>query len=134
MEIFFILINLKKILKNNLYFHLLYLRQNDQEIKIEPTSGKYEYVIILLHGLMVSPITLSKQIFKGAYFPKMSQTKFIFPKGSKNLFRKNDKFFSLDGKNISVDENYIVFIETSKRNLKQYIIDEANIVGYHKVG
>ena len=134
MEIFFILINLKKILKNNLYFHLLYLRQNDQDIKIEPTSGKYEYVIILLLGLRASPLNLSRQIFKDVYFPKMSETKFIFPKGSKNLFRKNDKFFSLDGKNISVDENYIVFIETSKRNLKQYIIDEANIVGYHKVG
>ena len=35
-------------------------------------------MIILLHGLGVSPITLSKQFFKGIHFPKKAQTKFIF--------------------------------------------------------
>ena len=68
--------------------------QKDQDIIIEPISGKYEYVIILLHGLGSSPLILSKQFFK-IYFPKISKTKFIFPKGDENLFRNLINFIFL---------------------------------------
>lgn len=126
--------NIKEpIVPTNLSYNLKYYN-NDQDIIIEPKDGNYEYVIILLHGLGVSPINLSKIFFKGIFFPKINKTKFIFPKGSELLFTKDNKFyFKYDEKEFSVDDNYMLFLEKSNLNVFNIIENEAKIVGYKNI-